>query len=252
MKLPSQEMNKNIVFIDKPAGLTEKQSDPALFVVHRLGKNMTGCLLLAKTKESAQAARQLFRSRRVKMKYLFVTDRPSTMDRACPTPDVHFQRIKRSPFFELWEVTSTTGNPRQVQILAATLKLPILGDILRRGKKFPHLCLHALELEIPTIGKWNSHEPLFMKRLGFLKDPLLVEALSAMDRQQRLFHFLEKVPGETNNRLCLMSTPEIHANLIGHELFVVWKKSQAPNSLELERWGFISQILSKKLVIQLA
>ncbi len=252
MKLPSQELNENLVFIDKPAGLVEKRLGPKLFAFHRLEKNMTGCLVFAKTPEAARIAGQIFRSRRTKMKYLFVTDRASQVDVADPTPYIRFQRIKRSPFFELWEATSSSGRPRQIQVQAAALKLPILGDVSHGGSEFPHLCLHALELEIPSVGQWSSHEPLFMKRLGFLKDRPLVEALSAIDQQQRLFPFLEKSPEEGLLELQLMNNPEIRVDLLGDQLLVAWKKSPAPTSKDQERWNFISQILNKKLRFQQA
>lgn len=249
MELSSQELNDNLVFIDKPAGNSTSSLGPNLFLIHRLGDLISGCLIFGKTTETALAAGRAFRSRRVKIKYLFVTDRTSTVDRASLGSYFQFQRVKRSPFFELWEVTSSVGRDKQIQIHAAKLNLPILGDVSHGGTKFPHLCLHALELEIPSGAKWASPEPIFMKRLGFLKDRPLIEALSEMDSHQRQFDFLAKTSTGNEKSLRIMTSAEIQVDLLGDEMKVSWLKTSPLTLQEQERWHFISQLLRKNLQI---
>lgn len=282
---PSIQTNDQLVYFDKPAGISthspdhgkvglseilERELGQHLFVVHRLDKTTTGAIVFARSAAAAKEVAELFKLHKVKKKYLFVTDRKSEQDhfevvseitkadrekkmlsRECSTENgansrTIFTRVKRSPFFELWEAQPQSGKPHQIRVHAANAGLPILGDALYGGKEFPHLCLHSWELDIPGFGKWISQEPLFMKRLGSLKDIELIRAWSEVDRRERLYQIIK------NPHACyrLMHTPDIRVDTYGKQLWVYWYKETEPTEQDLRRWEYIASILGKEFLIR--
>lgn len=213
---------------DKPSGISTHRVDAdslgwveycqsklepeRLWVIHRLDKTTSGCVVFAKSSEAANKARLLFEQHQVQKKYLFITDRSSLND--CyqvqgniikqgktftfePSNSIevansqtHFQRLKRSPYFELWEATPISGKPHQIRLHASFINLPILGDTLYQGSPFPTLCLHAQSIEIAGAIQHQSPPPIYFERLGLLKDPVLIDWLSQLDQRQRVFNFL--------------------------------------------------------------
>lgn len=263
MKLRFKE-SQDLIFIDKPAGFSthapdlgktgiceifQKETGLNLSVFQRLDKTTTGCLALARTSEAAAAMTELFQSREVKKKYLFLTASKSEQSEFECHKDIdgkpattRFQRVKRSPFFELWEAWPLTGRAHQIRIHAAELGLPILGDVTYGGESFPHLCLHAAQLEIPHHDTWICPEPLFMDRLGLLKDPVLVSWLSEIDRRQRLFGILRN----PTQCLRLIHTPRLRMDQYGHQLWIYWYHDQDPTETDLKRFEFLGGLLRKQ------
>lgn len=273
---------QDIIFFDKPAGLPTHAPDPGrpglveilearlgrkLWVVHRLDKTTTGAIAFATTAARAEELRQDFEQHRVRKTYWFVTDRVSTedtlereswiekqgnafvsSDRAQANSKTLFKRIKRSPFFELWEAKPLSGKPHQVRLHAADVGLNILGDTLYGGSSFPHLCLHAQTLEIPGEAPWTCPAPRFFERLGIARDLELVRILASVDRRERVFRLLKK-PDETL-RLIHTEIPDYRLDLLGPVLWCHWYREQPPTELDLERWDFVRSILSRPLVIQ--
>lgn len=267
MKLQFKVSN-DLIFIDKPAGFSthapdlgkwgiceiyEKELNCKLSIVQRLDKTTTGCLVLAKSAETAAQLTELFQSRQVKKKYLFLTDRVSSeaeieCHEAIEGKPAHtrFQRVKRTPFFELWEAHPTTGRAHQIRIHAAALKLPILGDPTYGGSEFPHLCLHAHELEIPGHPKFTAPPPVFMERLGLLKDKVLVQWLSELDRRQRLYGFL----AEPEESLRLIHLPDLRLDLYGSQIWFYWYQEAVPTNKDLERCHFLAGLIKKKWLLR--
>lgn len=260
----------DLVFVDKPQGFSTHSPDTGkwglaeiysdflkmpLFVVHRLDKETTGCLVFAKTKAKAQELLPLFQNHKIKKKYLFLTDRVSNqsqfqVDQALDgqSAETLFTRVKRSPFYELWQAEPKTGRPHQIRKHAALIKLPILGDPTYGGTDFPHLCLHSQEIEIPGCTKWTCPEPRFFQRLGLLRDTELICMLSAVDRRQRLYHFLNQP--EISLRLLHDQHPHLKLDLFADTLWAYWYKDKDPNTQDLDRLDCLSSILNKKWLLR--
>jgi 23S rRNA (cytosine1962-C5)-methyltransferase len=262
MKLQFKQSN-DLIFIDKPSGFSthspdlgktgiceifEKELQTKLYIVHRLDKTTTGCLAFAKTPEAAAQLTELFQTRQVQKKYLFVTTGVSSQsefecDVAIEGKPAHtcFRRIKRTPFYESWEAIPTTGRAHQIRIHASQSGLPILGDTFYGGDAFPHLCLHALELQIPGHPLFQSPLPVFMERLGLLRDSVLVQWLSELDRRQRLYGFIQN-PEES---LRLIHLEDLRLDLYGSQLWFYWYKNQIPTRQDLERCIFVAGLIKK-------
>ena len=267
MKLQFKQ-SSDLLFIDKPAGFSthaadhgklgiceiyEKEWGSKLFIAHRLDKTTTGSLVLAKSSQKAAELTELFQSREIEKKYTFITDRASSeMNLECHQPiegkpaSTRFRRLKRSPFFELWEAMPASGRAHQIRIHAQALGLPILGDEMYAGTRFPHLCLHSAELRIPGENPWITPQPRFMERLGLLKDPILVRWLSEIDRRQRLYNFLS-FPQEC---LRLIHLPELRLDQYGDQLWFYWYHDSSPQTQDLQRCEFIASLLQKKWLLR--
>jgi 23S rRNA (cytosine1962-C5)-methyltransferase len=277
------QTGQDIIFIDKPAGLPthapdvgrpglveilERRLGQKLWVVHRLDKSTTGAMLFATSAARAEELRQAFEKHQVSKTYWFVTDKSSTTDEferesliekvgsssfqstTSPSPNAktRFKRLKRSPFFELWEARPLSGKPHQVRLHAADIGLPILGDLNYGGSSFPHLCLHSNSIELPGEPIWTCPAPRFFERLGLAKDKELTRLLSSIDRRQRLFHFLKN--SEETLRLVHNENADFRLDLLGPVLWCHWYKDESPREEDLERWDFIQTLLKRPLVIQ--
>jgi 23S rRNA (cytosine1962-C5)-methyltransferase len=283
-------VNKSFVFADKPAGIPTHSVDQGhkgfaehleeklgfkLYVVHRLDKTTSGAMVFATSPDSAATLTRAFQNHEVRKRYLFVTDRESGHDndefwassmiekrgniyvnKACEkslaNAETHFRRIKRSPFLELWEAFPKTGKTHQIRLHAQQLNLNILGDTLYGGKSFPHLCLHAESLEIPSSDgsseKFVSAPPRFFERLGLAKDEELSLILSSIDRRLRWFSFFEK----PNQCLRLMhdESPNYRLDLFGERMWLYWYKETDPTEADLTRWKFVSDHIGRPLLIR--
>lgn len=274
---------QDIIFVDKPAGLNTHASEPGrpglveiyenrlnikLWVCHRLDQATTGTLVFATSKEKAELLRQAFEKHQVEKVYWFLTDRKSSFEEAKVTGHIEklqgrfvchenqpdnsltlFKRIKRSPFFELWEARPESGKPHQIRLHAEKIGLPILGDTVHGGSTFPHLCLHALSIKLPNEALRTSPAPRFFERLGLLKDPDLIQILSAIDKRQRLFGFLSE-PNQCL-RLTHNEIPRLAIDKLGSQLWVHWYNEQPPREKDLERFEFLATNLKSSLILQL-
>lgn len=271
------------IFVDKPDGwsthspglghrglveLFSSRLNYPFLVAHRLDKTTSGALVFAKTGIVAEKLRQDFQNHRVKKTYLFVTDRTSSqheyeveseIDKAGsifksvresknPNAFTFFRRVKRSPFFELWEAHPRSGKPHQIRLHAKDIGLPILGDEIYGGSRFPRLCLHSRDLHIPDYPLWSCPPPRLFERLGLLKDPELARILCSIDQRQRVFSFLE----DRKNTLRLMDFEDqgLALDLLGSQLWLHWYRESNPSPQDLERWGLVSWMLGRPLTIQ--
>ncbi len=271
-----------LIFVDKPSGISTHAPDidkfgivellqlelgQKLFVTHRLDKTTSGTLCFATTAEKAEELRVLFAEKKIKKTYQFVTAAQSekseleifsTLEKqdkviaskpADPnSANAHtkFKRIKRSPFFELWEAKPTTGKMHQIRRHAADAGIPILGDTVYGGQSFPYLCLHSVSLEIPEEKTISFSPPIFFERLHQLKNQELVKILAELDRRQRLFDFLNT----KNQCLRLVHTPEVRVDMFGSQLWIYWYKVEAPTEKDLKMWTFLGRFTGKEWLIR--
>ena len=183
--------DEHYMVVDKPANmlavgegsaeelLRVQTGQPALRAAHRLDRDTTGCLLLAKSAASFDEAVLMFKTRRVTKIYhaivFGVFDRPaSTIDQELDGERAvsHIQREAVSKDASFLKVRIETGRTHQIRRHLAAIRHPVLGD-REHGVKFardprlltiPRLMLHASGLELPhpvTSGKTlKAHSPL--------------------------------------------------------------------------------------------
>lgn len=172
-----------LLVVDKPASIV---SDPMLIknhldsryksckLVHRLDKNTSGVLILAKDKKQEENLISLFRKRQVSKQYLAVIDgHMSKMEGKIETPLLvkgiiegkkkltpalkgmqaltHWKELSRGEDCSLIECIPITGKTHQIRVHLSSVGHPILGDTVY-GKQFkcryfaPRILLHAFSI----------------------------------------------------------------------------------------------------------
>ncbi len=180
------------VVVDKPAGLLanggagsveailrEQLSEPNLQAVHRLDRDTSGCLLLARNHAAHLAAVEVFKTRLVRKEYhaIAVGRFPYAHQRIDTPLDgqqavTHVLREAVSNDASFLKVRIETGRTNQIRRHLAGIRFPIVGDRtfgLKRARD-PRLMaisrqmLHASSLELPDpISKGvriKAHSPL--------------------------------------------------------------------------------------------
>jgi 23S rRNA pseudouridine1911/1915/1917 synthase len=168
--------------VDELAGLLGGGEDPARpGIVHRLDKDTSGLMLVARTDEAHRRLAQAIREHRVERIYLALVEgvpasRTGTVDaplgrdfrvperravggrgaRAARTP---FEVIEALPRDSLLEVRLETGRTHQVRAHMAAIDHPIAGDPRyggggRHGLARQFLHSHRLAFEHPLTGEW--------------------------------------------------------------------------------------------------
>jgi 23S rRNA pseudouridine1911/1915/1917 synthase len=191
----------DILAVDKPAGLAVHLSESgrpqptvAAFaaeqgvedddlerpgIVHRLDKETSGVLLVAKHPAAKAYLQQLFRERQVEKTYLALVrgrispaeasiNLPIDRSRKQPTkravvpggrPAVtHYRVIEELPGASLLEIKLETGRTHQIRVHFAHLGHPVVGDDLYGGPNLggsQRQFLHAVRLQLKTQGNKN-------------------------------------------------------------------------------------------------
>ena len=184
------------IVIDKPAGLpVDPPRDGSLSLenhlqsltfgfkrwpsaVHRLDRDTSGCLLLARNPKAHRRYGQSFEEGRVEKVYLAILDGiPEAVEGVVDLPlakhssrETGWRMVgdpKGKPATTAWRVVETvggktlvefrptTGRTHQIRVHAATgVGVPILGDpVYGRGGKDGRTMLHAARLVLPREGK---------------------------------------------------------------------------------------------------
>jgi tRNA pseudouridine32 synthase/23S rRNA pseudouridine746 synthase len=195
-----------IIILDKPAGLLavpgrgpENQVNlasqvqelyPDALVVHRLDRDTSGLMVMARGEEAQRRLGRQFEERQVGKRYLAIVDGRPTDDRGRielpmrkdldrpPRQCVDFAHgrqaetewrvIERQPDRTRLELAPLTGRSHQLRLHLAEIGHPILGDKLYASDPAvaltDRLMLHATRLSLahPTTGEamtWNSECP---------------------------------------------------------------------------------------------
>jgi len=182
--------DNNVIVINKPYGLPTqggvsaryhidsiiKSEDPNYRLVHRLDKNTTGALLIAKNRKSAQYYTEAFNKRLINKKYLALTnnfpkknsgviDHPLELKNKKITSAsdklqeaLTYFKIKSSnpDGVSLIELMPHTGRKHQIRKHLLMLGCPIIGDEKYGNQKYPmsiqkKLYLHSYEINFPNI-----------------------------------------------------------------------------------------------------
>lgn len=144
-------------------------------IVHRLDKETSGCLVVAKTESAHQTLTRQFEHRQVKKTYLALVHglvradqgkitfpigrreherkRMGVRTRKGRETETTFRVIRSTRDCSLVEVTPTTGRTHQIRVHLAAIGHPVVGDKLYGGRrerksrlKVAHQLLHAWKL----------------------------------------------------------------------------------------------------------
>ena len=137
-------------------------------IVHRLDRTTSGVMILAKNQPTADFLKQQFKNRQIhKTYYAVVTGQPKhhqakidlplkrslknagkfMVDASGKSAITVYQIIKSIGQQHLVKLQPQTGRTHQLRVHMSYLKLPILGDYLYSGEKYPRLMLHAETIE---------------------------------------------------------------------------------------------------------
>ena len=182
------ENNNNFIVINKPAGIAVQSGTKSFkniidvlkdtkyfentkpYIVHRLDKETSGVLIVAKTREYAQLFTALFRIRKIHKTYIALTYGKVSSSINTLTDDLisydndkkiiqkaisHIRVIKSSSDYSYVELNPITGRKHQLRKQLYNIGNPILGDdkyfINRRAdktkKKSKNLMLHAYKIK---------------------------------------------------------------------------------------------------------
>jgi len=180
------ENNENFIVINKPSGIavqsgtksfknvvdtlrkTKYFEDSKPFIVHRLDKETSGILIVAKTREYAQLFTSLFRIRKMHKTYLAVVYGEVSKEIKVLEDDLvvyekerrivqkatsYIKILKSSSEYSLLELRPITGRKHQLRKQLYNIGNSIIGDdkyYVKRGKDFiksKNLMLHAYEIK---------------------------------------------------------------------------------------------------------
>ena len=180
------ENNENFIVINKPAGIavqsgtksfknvvdtlreTRYFEDSKPYIVHRLDKETSGILIVAKTREYAQLFTSLFRIRKIHKIYLAVVYGEISKDIKVLEDDLivyekerkivqkatsFVRQLKSSSEYSLLELRPITGRKHQLRKQLYNIGNSVIGDdkyYVKRGKIFiksKNLMLHAYEIK---------------------------------------------------------------------------------------------------------
>ena len=172
----------NVLVLNKPAGLLsmakgeycpEKTLEDYGLLVHRLDRDTSGVVIMAKNEDAQTMLRRQFQDRKAhKTYYAVVTGRPKmdeariylpiARDKKRPTTfrvdangkesETFYKVIKADDKHSLIELRPTTGRTHQLRVHLNYLGHPIMGDVVYGGEKADRLYLHAKSLEITLPG----------------------------------------------------------------------------------------------------
>ena len=260
---------------DKPAGVPThspdgqrqgfveylaRQTGEQLRVCHRLDKETSGVLVLARHREAARELADLFAQHQVDKRYWMITDRQPQLDdeieistdidkRAgtwvSSPPSVsgnatsYFKRLRTTGAYTLWEVRPTTGKPHQIRLHAQQLGIPALGDLVHDGTAFPRVMLHAKELRFTSEHAGQivhcAPAPPFFADMHLLADLDLSTWLADLDRRRRLFAINEE------STLRLVHNDDLRCDLFGEVCWFYWYRDRAPQQPDLDRIATFAQ-----------
>ena len=182
------ENNNNFIIINKPRGIAVQAGTKSFrniidvlkdskyfentkpFIVHRLDKETSGVLIVAKNREYAQLFTSLFRIRKIHKTYIALTHGKISKDLKTLKDDLitidngkkiiqkaisHLRLLKTSSNFSYVELNPITGRKHQLRKQLYNIGNPIVGDdkyfINRRADKMKiknkNLLLHAYKIK---------------------------------------------------------------------------------------------------------
>ena len=188
--------DENVLVVDKPAGLLsmakgEYCPEPTLedygLLVHRLDRDTSGVVILAKNEETRKMLRKQFQDRKTHKTYYAIVEGRPKLDEAMidlpiarnlkhPTTfqvdpkgkeaKTYYKVLKSNDKFSLVELKPESGRTHQLRVHMKYISTPIFGDpVYGSGKKAPRLFLHAKQLEITIPGNPRNQRKIFESNL---------------------------------------------------------------------------------------
>lgn len=189
----------HVLVLNKPAGLLsmakgEYCPEPTLedygLLVHRLDRDTSGVVILAKDPATQKMLRKQFQDRKThKTYYAVVVGRPKLPEAMIDLPiarnlkrpttfqvdqngkpsQTYYKVIAANGKYSLLELKPTTGRTHQLRVHLKYLGTPILGDPVYGDEKANHdanrLFLHAKSLEITIPGTAGGERRTFATKL---------------------------------------------------------------------------------------
>ena len=196
-----------VIVLDKPSGIAvhggsglsrgviealraARPDAPYLELVHRLDRETSGCLLIAKRRSTLRALHELLREGRVEKRYLALVkgrwelgqvrlddrlrksvrggERMATVDESGKAATSIFRPVEIGAAASLLEVRIMTGRTHQIRVQAAEAGHPLAGDDRygdrdynrrMKGLGLNRLFLHAASIgwEDPKSGEWRLY-----------------------------------------------------------------------------------------------
>lgn len=173
-----------------------KQYSPDAQVCHRLDKETSGCIIIAKTPEAYRSVSMQFEKRKVKKTYHAVVDgqftfnelfidlpilndgnKSVTIDRKeGKRAETIFNSIKFYRHYTLVECKPITGRMHQIRIHLATQRAAICGDTMYKGKA---VYLSSMKKGY-RIAKDDEEQPI-MKRFALHARHLVFKGMDEQD-----------------------------------------------------------------------
>ena len=179
------ENNENFVIVNKPAGIpvqsgtksfknivdilknTEYFRNYKPYIVHRIDKETSGLLIVAKNRKFSQLFTSLFRIRKIHKTYIAITygkvpylsktlqDNLITFEKNKKISQKaisHLRRLKSNSAYSYVELKPITGRKHQLRKQLLNIGNPIIGDdkyfiTNKRNRKFKNLMLHAYKVK---------------------------------------------------------------------------------------------------------
>ena len=195
----------SLFLVDKPSGLLTMQAPDSraetlidlvnkyfkkkgyltrAYLCHRLDRDTSGIILLAKGKSVQRIMMDLFKERKIFKEYIaFVKGMPARQRGEIEyringqTAKTHYQIIKGGHKFSVLKLQPVTGRKNQIRLHLRKIGHPILGDRrFNRGRDFPvkfrRVALHAAKIVFfhPVTGKkmsFGADMPADMKKFLF-------------------------------------------------------------------------------------
>jgi 23S rRNA pseudouridine955/2504/2580 synthase len=183
-----QEETDQILILNKPENIATQRGTNILYsidegilkyceirnlenyhLVHRLDKETSGLLVIAKNRQTATIISKLFEQKKIQKEYLAILcgklDKSITVNQ--PILKINLKCIisedgkeaitifnpikyilKNEKIYTVVKVYPKTGRTHQIRLHSHYLNLPILGDIKYDGENFERLMLHAHKIQI--------------------------------------------------------------------------------------------------------
>lgn len=164
--------NKEIVAVNKPIGITSDEAEKEFAgtsLIHRLDRDTSGVLLLAKSEEVKDRAIEEFKKKRVYKEYIAIVEglivEPMVIDTPIQTQKgtqaisktakigkeaktiVEPYGIEENKTSRI-KVVIETGATHQIRVHLKSAGYPIIGDVKYGGKPANRLYLHAKKIKI--------------------------------------------------------------------------------------------------------
>ena len=174
--------DENVIVVNKPAGLLSEAKGEYCpertladfgLICHRLDRDTSGVMILAKSEAVQKFLKRQFQDRKVHKTYYAVVEgelkhpeakielplirdlkRPTTfrVDPNGKPAETFYKVVKSDGEHSLVELKPVTGRTHQLRVHMKFLGHPIMGDRVYDGEKAERLFLHAKELEITLPG----------------------------------------------------------------------------------------------------